>query len=246
MIDSHCHLDDAAFDSDRDEVLRRAADAGLTALITIDAAGEFLDRYPALWGTAGVHPHEAGKFDAATIPNLRERARHPRVVAIGEIGLDYHYDFAPRDVQRRCFIAHLELARELDLPIVIHTREAWDDTFAILNEHWRGAGVMHCFTSGVAEAERCVSMGFHLAFGGVVTFPKATDVQEAARWTPADRLLLETDCPYLAPVPLRGKRNEPSLLTHTAARVAQLRGTSTDDLVAQTTANAVNLFRLHW
>lgn len=237
MIDSHCHLDDEAFAADLDAVFARAADAGVTAMLTIDAATGFLDAHPQLLGSAGVHPHEAGKATTGYLDELRERAAHPRIVAIGEIGLDYHYDFAPRDVQRQVFLDQLALADKLKLPIIIHTREAWDDTFAILQEHWRGPGIMHCFSGGPSEAERCLALGFHLAFGGVVTFPKATAVQDAARITPDDRLLIETDAPYLAPVPKRGKRNEPALMAHTLAKLAELRGIDTLELDRITTGN---------
>lgn len=244
MIDSHCHLDDPAFAADLEAVLDRARASGIHTMMSIDVPAEFLDRYPELLGTAGVHPHQAGQATDQTISQLRDRCRHPRIVGIGEIGLDYHYDFAPRDVQRRVFVEHLQLAQELSMPIVIHTREAWDDTFAVLADHWTGQGIMHCFSGGIREAERCVEMGFHLAFGGVITFPKAAEIREAAKWCPADRLLLETDCPYLAPVPMRGKRNEPALMAHTAAALAALRETSQEELDRQTTANFRRLFAL--
>lgn len=244
MIDSHCHLDDPAFDADREQIVERALAAGVTTLLTIDAPLDFLDRYSCALGTVGVHPHEASKATPDTIPQLREAVRHPKVVGIGEIGLDYHYDFSPREVQRRVFLEHLEAASELKLPIVIHTREAWDDTLAILRDHWRGTGVMHCFSGGPAEAEKCLELGFHLAFGGVVTFPKATNVHESARITPLDRLLVETDAPYLAPVPHRGKRNEPACVVRTAERIAELRGTTTQEIDAITTTNFRKLFSL--
>lgn len=244
MIDSHCHLDDKVFENDRDQIVERALAAGVTTLLTIDAPLELLDRYDCVFGTAGVHPHEAGKATPDTIARVRESARHPKVIGIGEIGLDYHYDFAPRDVQRRVFEEHLALARELSMPVVIHCREAWDDTLAILREHGGGPGIIHCFTSGPAEAERCLKLGFHLAFGGVTTFPKATEVHEAARRTPAEKLLVETDAPYLAPVPFRGKRNEPAYVTRTADRIAELRGVASTDVDAITTANFRRLFSL--
>lgn len=244
MIDSHCHLDDPAFDADRDRIVERALAAGVTTLLAIDAPLEFLDRYECALGTVGVHPHEASKATPDTIPRLREAVKHPKVVGIGEIGLDYHYDFSPRNVQRRVFLEHLEAAAELNLPIVIHTREAWDDTLAILRDHWRGNGIMHCFSGGPAEAEKCLELGFHLAFGGVATFPKATNVHESARIVPLDRLLVETDAPYLAPVPHRGKRNEPAYVVRTAERIAELRGIRTEEIDAATTANFKKLFSL--
>jgi TatD DNase family protein len=244
VIDSHCHLDDPAFDSDRDAVVVRARAAGVTTLLAIDAPVDFLDRYECVLGTVGVHPHEASKATPDTIPHLREAVKHPRIVGIGEIGLDYHYNFSPRGVQRRVFLEHLEAASELNLPVVIHTREAWDDTLAILRDHWRGPGIMHCFSGGPAEAEKCLELGFHLAFGGVVTFPKATAVHEAARITPLERLLVETDAPYLAPAPYRGKRNEPAYVVRTAARLAELRGATLEEIDAATTANFKKLFSL--
>lgn len=244
MIDSHCHLDDEAFREEIDSVVQRAIDAGVTTMLTIDAPTEFLDRHSALVGSVGVHPHEAGKASAGYLDALRERASHPKVLAIGEIGLDYHYDFAPRDVQREVFIQQLKLAEELGKPIIIHTREAWDDTFETLDRHWRGQGIMHCFSGGPTEAERCLKMDFHLAFGGVITFPKAVDIQAAAAMTPSDQLLLETDAPYLAPVPKRGKRNEPALMVHTAVRLAELRNSTVADVDHVTSANFRRLFSL--
>lgn len=245
MIDSHCHLDDEVFAAELDGVVARAQAAGVDTMLTIDAPVSLIERYDCVYGSVGVHPHEAGKADESTIPRLREIAAHPKVIAIGEIGLDYHYDFAPRDVQKRVFIEHLHAARDLGLPIIIHTREAWDDTFEILEEHWRGRGIMHCFSGGPREAERCLAMGFYLAFGGVITFPKSLDVQEAARLAPKDRILLETDAPYLAPVPKRGKRNEPALMVHTAERLAELRGVLASDIDRQTSENFRTLFGLH-
>ncbi len=244
MIDSHCHLDDPAFQSDVDAVIQSALDAGIHTMLTIDAPAEFLDRHPSLLGSAGVHPHEAAKATDGFIDRLRQRARHPKVVAIGEIGLDYHYDFAPRDVQRDVFIAQLRLAEELGKPIVIHTREAWDDTFDILERHWRGQGIMHCFSGGPAQAERSLNMNLHLAFGGVLTFPKAVEIHAAAAMAPDDRLLLETDAPYLAPVPKRGKRNEPALMVHTAARLAELRNSTAAEVDRVTSGNFHRLFSL--
>jgi TatD DNase family protein len=159
------------------------------------------------------------------------------VLAVGEIGLDYHYDFSPRDVQRAVFEQQLALAAESAKPIVIHTREAWDDTLAILRAHWRGAGIMHCFTGDEAQARQALDLGFHLSFGGVLTFPKADAVRQAARVTPLDRILIETDCPYLAPVPHRGKRNEPAFVVETARRLAEVRGESPEAIAEATTRN---------
>src|SRR5260370_974274 len=173
--------------------------------------------------------------------------RPPQVVALGEIGLDYHYDFSPRDVQRAAFLDQMAVARDARRPIVIHTREAWDDTLALLEEHWKPTGlggIMHCFSGGPREAERSLALGFHLSFGGIVTFPKALEVQGAARTTPADRLLIETDAPYLAPVPRRGKRNEPAFMVETARKIAELRGVAVEEIARITSANLRQLLHL--
>jgi TatD DNase family protein len=170
---------------------------------------------------------------------MQELLAHPKVVAIGEIGLDYHYDFSPREVQREVFSRQLAMARK---PVIIHTREAWDDTLRLLREHPGVTGVFHCFSGGPEEAEQVLEMGFYLSFAGVVTFPKALRIQEAARMAPSDRLLVETDAPYLAPVPRRGKRNEPAFVLETARRVAELRGESLDQLAAATTENFRRVF----
>jgi len=246
LIDSHCHLDDPKFAADLDAVLERAATAGVTHMLCIgtgdgppelDRALRLAEKYPQIHATIGVHPHDAAKATAETIPHLRKLARHPKVVAIGEIGLDYHYDFSPRDTQRRVFIEQLELAAELGLPISIHTREAWDDTIGILKDHWRGEGIMHCFTGTPEQAREALDLNFHLAFGGVITFKTAESIREAAALTPDDRLLIETDAPYLAPIPWRGKRNEPSFITQTVLKLAEVNGTTPEHIATITSAN---------
>jgi TatD DNase family protein len=246
IVDSHCHLDDSKFEADREEVIERAQAAGVELLMAIgtgngppdlETAVRLADRYPFIYATIGVHPHDASKATPETFVRLRELAAHPKVVAVGEIGLDYHYDFSPRDVQRELFLRQLELAAEFDKPIVIHTREAWDDTTALLRENWRGAGIMHCFTGDEQQAREALDLGFHLSFGGVLTFPKAEAVRQAARITPGDRLLVETDCPYLAPVPHRGKRNEPAFVVETVRRLADVRGADAQQIAELTTAN---------
>ena len=253
LVDSHCHLDDGQFDQDREQTIERARAAGVEILMAIgtgsgppdlEAGIHLAERYPFIVATVGVHPHDAAKADTATLDRLRQLAGHEKVKAIGEIGLDYHYDFSPRDVQRRVFEQQLALAAEAGLPVVIHTREAWDDTLALLS-HWRRGGIMHCFTGDEHQARQALDLGFHLAFGGVLTFPKAEDVRQAARITPADRLLIETDCPYLAPVPRRGKRNEPAFLVDTVRRLAHVRGAAPEDVAAQTTANFQKLCLPH-
>jgi len=246
LVDSHVHLDDAKFDSDREAVIERARAAGVESMLAIgtgngthhlDVALRMADRYPFIYATIGVHPHDASKATPETWARLREFATHPKVLAVGEIGLDYHYDFSPRDVQRAVFEQQLTLAAEFGKPIVIHTREAWDDTLAILRAHWHGGGIMHCFTGDEAQARQSLDLGFHLSFGGVLTFPKAENVRQAARLAPEDRLLIETDCPYLAPVPHRGKRNEPAFVVETARRLAEVRGVSPAAIAETTSRN---------
>ncbi len=249
MIDSHCHLDDEQFASDRGETIERAVTSGVEIMLAIgtndgppdlEPAIRLADTFEPVYATVGVHPHSAAQAEDRTFDDLRALLRHPKVLAIGEIGLDYHYDFAPRERQQEVFIEQMRIAREFRKPIVIHTREAWDDTFALLRAHWTPAGlpgIMHCFTGGPEEARISLDLGFFLSFGGVVTFPKAVANQEAARIVPLGRLLVETDAPYLAPVPHRGKRNEPAFVVHTARKIAELRGISFEEAGASTSAN---------
>jgi TatD DNase family protein len=249
LIDSHCHLDDPRFDSDREAVLERALAAGVEQMLTIgsgdgppdlEAAIRLADRYAPVLASVGVHPHDARKATGETWRRMEQLLSHPKVVALGEIGLDYHYDNSPRDQQRTVFVEQMRLARDARKPIVIHTREAWEDTWQLLEEYWRPAGlggIMHCFSGGPEEARRALDMGFYLAFGGVATYPNAEKVREAARSTPPGRLLVETDAPYLAPVPLRGRRNEPAFVAETARRLAEARGESAGQLARFTTEN---------
>ena len=246
FTDSHCHLDHEKFGADLEGVLKRAADVGVSRILCIgtgdgppqlDCAILLAERFPQIVATVGVHPHEAAKVTPQTYVDLRRLAAHPKVVAFGEIGLDYHYDFSPRDVQREVFIEQLKLARDLALPITLHIREAWDDTMAILDEHWSGPGIVHCFTGDVPQAEQALAKGFHLAFGGVITFKTADNVREAAKITPDDRILVETDAPYLAPIPYRGKRNEPAMMVETVKKLAEVRGTTPEHIAALTQAN---------
>ena len=254
MIDSHCHLADETFESDLDGTIARAHDAGVTAALCILAAGDEDEarraravqaRWDAVRFATGVHPHSAGTFAGRTAESAavtRGHARAFNVCAIGEVGLDYHYDFAPRDVQREVFAAQIALALELDLPIIIHTREATDDTFAILEAHRGIRGVFHCFTGDTAMARRALDIDFHLSFAGIVTFPKAGELRDAARLVPENRLLIETDSPYLAPVPHRGKRNEPAYVARVLALLAEVRGVPAEALDAAVTANFGRLF----
>jgi TatD DNase family protein len=246
MIDSHCHLDDPRFADDLDAVLERAAAASVTRILTIgtgdgppeiDRAVRLAERYPQLYASIGVHPHDAAKVTPQTYDDLRALGSHGKVIAFGEIGLDYHYDFSPRDIQREVFIEQLKLARDVSLPITIHTREAWEDTIAVLKQHWSSPGIMHCFTGEPAQAQEALDLGFYLSYGGVLTFKTAENVRESARITPDDRLLIETDAPYLAPIPHRGKRNEPAMMVETARKLAEVRGTTPEAIAALTTAN---------
>ena len=249
LIDSHCHLDHEQFSADREAVIDRAIEAGVDRMLAIgtgdgppdlEAGIRLADRHAAIYATVGVHPHEASKATAETYRGLADLLRHPKVLALGEIGLDYHYDFSPRDIQRGVFVEQMRIAADARKPIVIHTREAWDDTLALIERHWSPKGlpgIMHCFSGGPAEAERCLALGFCLSFGGIVTFPKSLELQEVARRVPADRMLVETDAPYLAPVPKRGKRNEPAFVVETARKLAALRGETLESLAAATTEN---------
>lgn len=249
LIDSHCHLDNEQFDADREAVIERAFAAGVEHMLSIgsgdgppdlEAGIRIADKYPAIYASIGVHPHDASKATAESFKRLAGLTAHPKVVGFGEIGLDYHYDHSPREVQRDVFVEQMRIAHDAGLPIIIHTREAWPDTLALLSEHWRApnpGGIIHCFSEGPREAQQALALGFHISFAGIVTFPKATAIQEAARLVPADRLLVETDAPFLAPVPKRGKRNEPALVAETARKVAELRGVSAEEIADTTAAN---------
>ena len=249
MIDSHCHLDSERFVDDQAEVIERAFAAGVERMMSIgtgngppdiEGAVSIADRYERIYATVGVHPHDASKYDDSVGVRLADLLKHPKVLALGEIGLDYHYDHAPRDVQRTAFIEQMRIAAHARMPIVIHTREAWDDTFALIQQYWKPTGlggIMHCFSGGPVEAQRSLDLGFHLSFSGIVTFPKSLDIQAAAYLCPDDRLLIETDAPFLAPAPHRGKRNEPAFVAHTVAKLAELRGVAVEEIVGVTTAN---------
>jgi TatD DNase family protein len=250
LVDSHCHLDDEKFDEDRQAAIERALAAGVARMLAIgtgggppdlEAAIRLADRYEFIYATVGVHPHDASKADEETFLRLADLAQHPKVVGIGEIGLDYHYDFSPRDVQRAVFDRQLEIASQTKKPIIIHTREAWEDTLAQTTTLPYG-GVMHCFTGDVSQAKQALALGFHLGFGGVLTFPKAEELRAAAALCPDERLLVETDCPYLAPVPHRGKRNEPAFVVETAKRLAQVRNSTPERIAELTTENFRRLF----
>ena len=250
FFDSHCHLTDHAFESDRGDAIARAVAAGVTGMVTIcsDAQGipavvELTRAHAQVWGTAGIHPHEARHGSPEALERVREAfAAEPRLRAIGECGLDYHYDHSPRDVQRAVFRSQLELAAELDRPVVVHCREAEADVAHLIREHRGGVrGVLHCFSGGAELLETGLDAGWYVSFAGIVSF-KRYDGQELLRSVPRDRLLVETDSPYLAPVPHRGKRNEPSFVVRVVEAVAQLRGEPVEEVAAYTSANARAFF----
>jgi TatD DNase family protein len=253
VIDSHCHLD-MDFDADREAVLARARAAGVEAMVTIGASGRFdanraaveiAAAHDSVYATVGIHPHEASSVDDAAIAALTALAAHPKVVAIGESGLDYHYEHSPRPAQRDAFARFIQLARALHKPVVVHLREADDDAVDVMRAE-RAAevgGVIHCFSGDAAGARRFLDLGFHISFSGIVTFKTADALREAARIVPAERLMIETDAPFLAPIPYRGRRNEPALVVQTAATIAEVRGESLAQVATATSANTRRLFR---
>jgi TatD DNase family protein len=253
LIDSHCHLD--YFKAEElPAILDRAAQAGVREMVTIGTRlsqsatiRALAEEYPNVWGTIGVHPHHAGEQPLADPREIAALADHPKLIGIGESGLDYFYDKAPRPVQQASFRAHIRAARLANVPLVIHARDADDDIAAILREERDLDGVfgfvLHCFSSGRELAEAGVEMGGYVSFSGILSFPKSSDLRDIARHLPTDRLLVETDAPYLAPVPFRGKRNEPAWTAHTAKVLAETRGMSEEELARVTTANFRRLFR---
>jgi TatD DNase family protein len=252
LVDSHCHLDFPDFADELDAVVARARAADIGRIVTISTrvakhAGllAIAERFPDVFCSVGTHPHNAHEELDVTAADLVARARHPKVVAIGEAGLDYHYDYSPRDAQERGFRTHIAAARETGLPLVIHAREADDDVARILEEETgKGAfpAVLHCFTSGRDLAMRAIALGLSISFTGILTFKNSADLRKIAAELPADRILVETDAPYLAPGKLRGKRNEPSYVVETAKVLAETRGVAFDDIARQTTENFFRLF----
>lgn len=252
FIDSHAHLEMSEFNRDLPDVVKRAADAGVGCIITVGTtlndcrkALSIAARYEPVYVVIGVHPHEVKAIDEKTYDALRILAKNEKVVAFGETGLDFFRNLSPRDVQIRRFGEQLDLAEELDLPVVIHDREAHTETLNIL-KRWKGKkrGVIHCFSGDRAMARACLDMGFYISIPGPVTFPKSTRLREIVKDIPLERLLLETDCPYLTPEPHRGKRNEPAYVVHTARKIAEVKGISLDELANATSLNAKELFRL--
>ena len=261
-VDSHAHLEGRKFDSDRDAVIARARAAGVQTIVAIgngdgpgslDCGIKLAEQHDFMYATTGIHPHEAGLANEEAFEEMERLAKHPKVIAWGEIGLDYFYDQSPRDVQKQVFVRQLELARAAKLPIVIHCRpsdaseNAWDDCLAIIEDQWSSSGlggILHCFTGTIAHAKRALNMGFMISFAGNVTFPKAQQIRDAAVQVPLDRMLIETDSPYLAPIPHRGKRNEPAFVIETARTLGQLRGMSGEEIGFKTTENFNRFFSL--
>jgi TatD DNase family protein len=238
IFDTHAHLLDEQFDADREQLLVSLPEQGITRVMEaccdeagIDRVIELVARTPYFYGSAGVHPHSADEWKPETADHIRAALGHERMVAIGEIGLDYHYDFSPRETQRDCFDAQLALAAELRRPVIIHDREAHGDTMDLLR-HYRGrlSGVMHCFSASYEIAKECIDLGLYIAFGGALTFKNAVNQWAIAAKLPLDRLLIETDCPYMTPVPFRGKRNDPSLIVYTLDKLSELRGADREAL----------------
>ncbi len=252
LIDTHCHLDFPDFAPELDQVVARARTAGVERMVTISTHVAKIEQYealsarfPSVWHTVGTHPHHAAKEPDTPVARLVELSRHPRCVAIGEAGLDYHYDFSPRDVQRQVFLTHIAAARETGLPLVIHAREADDDMISILREEQaKGVfgAILHCFSSGPALAEAGVALGLYVSFSGILTFKRSEELRAIAATVPRDRLLVETDAPYLAPDKWRGKRNEPAYVARTCAVLAEVHGVNADEMAAITGANARRVF----
>lgn len=252
LVDSHCHLDFKDFEGELDDIVARAGDAGVGTMVSIsthlskfDGVKAVAERFDNVWCSVGVHPHQAGEEGVDTPDRLIELAAHPRVVGIGESGLDYYYDRSPRDRQQTSFRAHIAAARDTGLPLIVHARDADDDAAAIMREEMeQGAytAVMHCFSSGRGLAEAALDMGMYISFSGILTFRNAEELREIARDVPEDRLLVETDAPFLAPIPNRGKRNEPAFVAHTAGVLAEVKGMEIAALEAATTDNFFRLF----
>ena len=259
-IDSHAHLEGHKFDADRAEMLKRAREAGLERILAIgsgtgpgtyDCALKIAEQHDWIFASTGLHPHEASVATAADYEEMARLAEHPKLIAWGEIGLDYYYDHSPREVQKEVFRRQMELAAAARLPIIIHCRpsdnseNAWDDTLEMLRQDWtptRLPGILHCFTGELKYAKAALELGFYISFAGNVSFPKAENIRNAAREVPLDRMLIETDSPYLAPVPHRGKRNEPGFVLNTAEAIGQLHAISKEEIGARTTENFYRLF----
>ncbi len=253
IIDSHAHLDWESFKEDQAAVIARAFESGVVQIVQagvyISSIPEMLkisESYENIYCGVGLHPHEAKDWNETSAEALREAAKHPKVVAIGECGLDFHYNHSEPETQKRIFAQQVELAREIGKPLILHTRNAWDETFEILKQYGKGEvrGVFHCFTGGPEVIPQINELDFYVSFSGIVTFPKSADIQAAAALVKAERIMVETDCPYLAPQGQRGRRNEPSFVWLVAAKLADLRNATKDDIAIQTSTNARRLFGL--
>lgn len=253
LFDTHAHLDDKRFDDDRDELIRGLPERGVSRVITpgidVDSSKkcvDLADKYDIVYAGVGIHPHEASKLEDNYLDQLRTMAQNKKVVAIGEIGLDYYYDFSPRDIQKQRFIEQIELAAELKLPIIIHNRDSHEDMLNILREHKDliNGGVMHCFSGSWEMAKIVLDLGLYISLAGPVTFKNAKKPVEVAKNVPLDRLLIETDSPYLTPVPYRGKRNDPGHVALVAEKIAEIRGITVEEVGRITTENALNLFKI--
>ena len=268
FIDSHAHLEGKRYDADRDDVLARAKQSGIEAYLAIgngdgpdtaDCGIKLAEKYdgrpeyPRIWASVGIHPHEASLASEAADSQLLQWARHPKVIAWGELGLDYFYDHSPREIQKTVFVQQMELAKTAKLPIIIHCRpsdnseNAWDDCLSLIANHWSStglAGILHCFTGTIEHARRALDTGFMISFAGNITFPKAQLIRDAAQMVPLDRMLIETDSPYLAPIPHRGQRNEPAFVTEVARQIGELRSLTAEEIGSQTTQNFYKFFGL--
>lgn len=258
FIDSHAHIDGTEFDADRDEVIQRAREAGVLTILNVgtgdplsgalERAVGLAEKHEGIYTALGTHPHDAKLFDDRAEQRIKELIKKStRIIAWGEIGLDFHYDNSPRDIQQEVFRRQLRLAREASLPVIVHTREAEDETVEILRAEWAGAGlpgIMHCFSGSRRLAQETIELGMSISFAGIVTFKKADDLRAVAKEAPLDRLLIETDCPYLAPVPFRGKRNEPAYVVEVARCLAGLHEVSLEEMARATTENFLRLFGL--
>ncbi len=252
IFDSHAHYDSQQFDEDREELLLSMEANGVGTIVNSGASWdsvtevvELAQKYPFMYAAVGVHPDEVGALDDERFEYMKTQCKKDKVVAVGEIGLDYYWDNESHDVQKKWFIKQLELARELDLPVIIHSRDAAADTLEIMKEYGQGLrGVIHCFSYSIELAREYVKMGYHIGIGGVVTFKNGRKLKEIAAEIPLDRILLETDCPYLAPVPFRGKRNDSHYISYVAQEIAELKGISYEEVVAQTEKNGKELFQI--
>lgn len=250
IFDSHAHYDADQFDEDRDELLNSMQEKGIGTILNVGAdwdsvteVVELAQKYPHVYAAVGLHPDEVGVLDEEKFAYLREQCKKEKVVAVGEIGLDYYWDNESHDVQKKWFVRQLNLAREFNLPVIIHSRDAAEDTLKIMKEHAQGLrGVIHCFSYSKELAREYVKMGFHIGIGGVVTFKNGKKLKEIAEETPLEKILLETDCPYLAPVPYRGKRNSSLYIPYIAQEIAEIRGITYEEVVGQTEQNAKELF----